>query len=81
MVTEVGLSKARAIGSGLSVPEENRTVEALLTDSTTGTANDTLVDVGAVFNQGTLNDNFADLAAKVNMLLAELHDRGVADAA
>ena len=81
MVTEVGLSKARAIGSGVPVPEENRTVEALLTDSTTGTANDTLVDVGAVFNQATLNDNFADLAAKVNMLLAELHDRGVADAA
>lgn len=39
-----------------------------LTDSTTGTANSTVVDVGASFNQGILNDNFADLIAKVNAL-------------
>lgn len=40
-----------------------------LTDSTTGTANDTLVDVTSSFVQATLNDNFADLAAKVNAIL------------
>lgn len=43
-----------------------------LTDSTTGTANDTLTDVGAAFNQATLNNNFADIAAKINYLLRRL---------
>lgn len=47
-----------------------------LTDSTTGTANDTLVDVGAAFNQATLNSNFADLAAKVNAILTALRAAG-----
>jgi len=40
-----------------------------LTDSTTGTANDTVADVGAAFSQSTLNNNFADLTAKVNALI------------
>jgi hypothetical protein len=42
---------------------------AELTDSSTGTADGTIADVGAAFNQATLNNNFADLAAKVNALL------------
>lgn len=45
---------------------------AELTDSTTGTADGTLADVGASFNQVTLNNNFADLAAKVNAILRQL---------
>lgn len=36
-----------------------------LTDSTTGTANTTLQDVGAAFSQATLNNNFADIAAQL----------------
>lgn len=40
-----------------------------LTDSTTGTADGTLADVGGAFSQATLNNNFADLAAKVNAIL------------
>lgn len=43
-----------------------------LTDSTTGTANDALTDVGAAFSQATLNNNFADIAAKINYLLRRL---------
>lgn len=43
-----------------------------LTDSTTGTANDTVTDVGGAFNQATLNNNFADIVAKVNYLLRRL---------
>ena len=39
-----------------------------LTDSTGGTANGTLVDVGVVFSQANINDNFADLAAKVTAI-------------
>lgn len=37
-----------------------------------GTADGALVDVGASFNQATLNNNFADVAAKVNALAAAL---------
>lgn len=44
------------------------TAVADLTDSTTGTANGTVVDVGGAFSQATLNDNFADIIAKVNAL-------------
>lgn len=40
-----------------------------LLDSTTGAANDTVVDVGGAFNQATLNANFADIIAKVNSLI------------
>lgn len=46
--------------------------EAELTDSTTGTADGELADVTATFNQAILNNNFADLAAKVNYLLRRL---------
>jgi hypothetical protein len=45
-----------------------------LTDSTGGTADGTLADVGATFAQATLNNNFADVAAKVN---ANVTDIGV----
>lgn len=37
-----------------------------VTDSTGGTADGTLADVTATYSQSTLNNNFADLAAKVN---------------
>lgn len=42
-----------------------------------GTANNALTDVGASFDQTTLNANFADLAAKVNAILVELRKAGV----
>ena len=44
---------------------------AALVDSTTGTANGTVVDVGAAFSQATLNSNFADVIAKVNLALKQ----------
>jgi hypothetical protein len=40
-----------------------------LLDSTTGVANDTVVDVGGAFNQATLNADFADIITKVNSLM------------
>ena len=43
-----------------------------LTDSTTGTANTTLVDVGAAFSQSTLNDNFADIAAQLAKIKTDI---------
>lgn len=48
-----------------------------LTDSTGGVANDALTDVGAAFNQATLNNNFADVAAKINAILAALRANGI----
>ena len=53
------------------------TAVASLTDSTTGTADDTVADVGASFSQGVLNNNFADLTAKVNAILASLRAAGI----
>lgn len=56
-------------------PVDNQyTASAAIVDltATAGTANDTLVDVGAAFSQTTLNDNFRDLSAKVNAILAAL---------
>lgn len=40
--------------------------QSALTDSTTGTADTTVADVGAAFSQATLNNNFADLIAQIN---------------
>lgn len=42
-----------------------------------GTANNTVTDVGAAFDQATLNDNFKDLASKVNEILVVLAARGI----
>lgn len=52
---------------------------AALTDSTGGTANDTLTAVGdTTTNQATaINNNLADLAAKINALRTALITSGV----
>jgi hypothetical protein len=47
------------------------------TYSTGGTADNTLADFGASFSQATLSSNFADLAAKVNALIAAVHGAGI----
>lgn len=46
---------------------------------TTGTADGTLADVGASFSQTTLNNNFRDLSAKVNELLAALRKANIVE--
>jgi hypothetical protein len=48
-----------------------------LTDSTSGTASDTIANVGASFSQATLNNNFASMLAKVNELRAVLRAAGL----
>jgi hypothetical protein len=42
-----------------------------------GTADGTVADVGAAFNQATLNNNFRDLADKLNAVLQALRDANV----
>ncbi len=44
---------------------------------TVGTADNTLADVGASFNQTTLNNNMRDLGEKVNAILAALRAAGI----
>lgn len=55
----------------LLLPTEAKASVVVLT-AATGTAGNTIADVGAAFNQTTLNDNFKSLAAKVNEILAVL---------
>jgi hypothetical protein len=43
-----------------------------ITDSTTGTADGTLADVSIAFDQGILNNNFADVAAKINANVTDI---------
>lgn len=44
-----------------------------------GTADGTIADVGASFSQSTLNNNFRDVGAKINEILASLRTAGVID--
>jgi len=43
--------------------------DVVVLTAATGTASNTIADVGAAFNQTTLNNNFKSLAAKVNELI------------
>jgi hypothetical protein len=48
-----------------------------LTDRSTGSASNTIVDVGPLYSQGTLDSNFASLAAAVNSLIVALKRHGL----
>lgn len=58
----------------LTVLFDNREPSAGITDlaAATGAASDTIADVGAAFNQTTLNNNFKSLATKLNAVIAAL---------
>lgn len=45
--------------------------------ATSGSTDDTIADVGGTYNQTVLNNNFRDLAAKVNAILAALRANGI----
>lgn len=53
---------------------------ALLTDSTGGTASDTLADVPGTYTEATLANQLASLAAKVNAILTVMHAKNLLDA-
>jgi hypothetical protein len=48
-----------------------------LTDNSGGTANDTIEAVSGSGADAAINNNFADLAAKVNALIAALEGAGI----
>jgi hypothetical protein len=67
----------RFVSTGVGVVEFNAGRSGLgvitaLTDSTTGTADGTVGDVGGSFSQATLNNNFKELTVKINELSALL---------
>jgi low affinity Fe/Cu permease len=43
----------------------------------TGTADNTVVDVGGTFAQATLNNNFKDVASKINEIIVVLRQAGL----
>lgn len=75
MATTKGRGSLRDLGNGRE-PDGAATIVAL-TDSSGGTANDTLEAIGGVYSQTEVRNNFADLAAKVNEILTLLQDIGV----
>lgn len=70
----------RMAGTGIGLFGASPTAQGArpgqLTDNTTGAVDGTLVDVGLLFNQANINNNFADLADRVNKLEAYLALRG-----
>lgn len=74
-VSSVSAAGAGTVGASLTVVRQ--AAITALTDSTTGTADNTVADVGAAFNQATLNNNFADLTAKINAILTALDGAGI----
>lgn len=65
------------IGFHTTTPIAQASDVGLLTDSTTGSADSTVQDVTGSHNQGILNNNFADLIAKINALRNVVHNVGL----
>lgn len=51
-----------------------------ITDSTGGTTDGTLAAAGAVYDQAVINNNFADVAAKLNAILTALRNANIISA-
>jgi len=78
--TKIGTATTQKLGFWNATPivQPASANQAALTDSTTGsTADTTLVDVGAVFSHGNINDNFAKVAKLVNQLRSDLVSAGL----
>jgi hypothetical protein len=77
LVVQDGSGANDKIGFYGAAPVTRRSDAGALTDNTTGAADGTVADVGAAFNQATLNNNFADLIDKINALRTALRDLGL----
>jgi hypothetical protein len=60
-----------------ATPATQATAIVSLADGTTGTASNTVADVGPTYSQAQLDNNFAALTAKVNALIAALKRYGL----
>lgn len=77
--TKIGTATSQKLGFWNATPiiQPASANQAAITDSTGGTASFTLVDVGAVFSQGNINDNFATLNRQVNAIRDALVNSGI----
>ena len=58
-------------------PHLRRGTIVALTDSSGGTASDTIADTPASYNEATLANQTASLAAKINEIIAILKEAGI----
>lgn len=63
-------------GSGVYNPPVMQAGPVALT-AATGTASDTIADVGASFTQATLNNNFKSLADRINAIITAMENAGL----
>lgn len=70
-------TNATGVGFFAKAPAAQQADVGALTNSTTGTTDGTVSDVGAAFNQATLNNNFAELTVKYNELRTLLRNYGL----
>jgi len=77
--TKIGTATSQKLGFWNASPviQPASANQAGLTDSTTGTAGSTVNDVGAAFNQATLNNNFASVLRLLNQLRNDLTTIGM----
>jgi hypothetical protein len=75
--TKIGTGTTQKLGFYNATPVVQRTDMGALTDSTGGGVDGTLVDVGILFNQSNINNNFADCAAKISAIRTALRDLGL----
>lgn len=74
MATETGKLNLQDISAG--VEPTNAATIVSLTDSSGGTAADTIAAIGATYDQAEVRNAVASLAAKVNAMLTLLQNMG-----
>jgi hypothetical protein len=77
--TKIGTATNQLLGFWNATPiiQPASANQAAITDSTTGTAGFTLVDVGAIFSQTNINNNFASLNRQVDAFRTALVNAGI----
>lgn len=77
--TKIGISALQKIGFWNKTPvaQPSSANQAALTDNTTGTSGTTLVDVGGVYSQTNINNNFASIANLLNEIRTALVNVGL----
>lgn len=75
--TKFGTATSQKIGFYNATPVVQRADMSALTDSTTGTPSLTLNDVGVVFSQAAINNNFASVLTQINKVRTALRDMGI----
>lgn len=75
--TKIGTATSQKIGFYNTTPVVQRADMSALIDSTTGTPGLTLGDVGVVFSQSAINNNFSSVLTQINKVRTALRDLGL----